>query len=142
MGRAARLGGVLARGRAIEQAGRFAGGTTWPVRRAGRGLQRLGATSVRFERSRGLHGLAQVAATRPGHPLRAGLEHLTTAVRSAGPARSLHEFVRSPGGLLDEATRARDLGPGAVLWLSGGHAVDVVQSTVGVPYTPQQRSAW
>ena len=24
----------------------------------------------------------------------------------------------------------------------GGHAADLVQSTVGVPYTPQQRSAW
>ena len=142
MGRAARLGGVLARGRAVEQAGRFAAGTTWPVRGAGRGLRLLGATSVRFERCRGLHGLAQVAATRPGHELRAGLGHLTLAVRSAGRSRTLHEFVQSPGGLLDEVTRARDQGPGAVLWLSGGHAADLVQSTVGVPYTPQQRPAW
>ena len=142
VGRAARLGAVMAHGRAVGQAGE-------PSRRrdprgpVGRtGLQRLGATPVRFERSRGLHGLAEVAATRPGHELSSAAGHLADALRSGTAARSLGELVRSPGGLLDEIARAGRQGPGAVVWLTGGHAADVAQATVGVPFSPQPSEAW
>jgi hypothetical protein len=141
LGRAARLGAALSRGRAIEQAERLAAVRRRGPAMAGRALQRLTASPLHFERSRGLHGLAQLATIRPGRELSAAANHLAVAVRSVSATRSLTDLLRSPGGLLDEIARVRSEGPGALLWLSGGHAADVAQATVGAPFTPESSGA-
>jgi hypothetical protein len=141
LGRAARLGAVLSRDRAIEQAARYVAVRRRGPALAGRALRRLATTPLHFERSRGLHGVAQLVSARPGRELTAAADHLAVAVRSASATRSLGDFLRSPGGLLDEIARTSSEGPGALLWLSGGHTVDAVQATVGVPFTPQSSGA-
>jgi hypothetical protein len=136
LGRAARLGAAMSRAGAVERAAAHAAIPRLGSAAAGRGLQRLAASPVRFERSRGLHGLAQVAATRPGRDVAANATHLVEAVRSSRAVRSLPALLRSPGGLLHEIAQVRREGAGAVLWLSGGHAAEVAQATVGVPFAP------
>jgi uncharacterized protein YukE len=141
LGRAARLGATLSRGRAIEQAAGLAAVRRRGPALAGRALQRLAATPLHFERSRGLHGVAQLVRARPGREVAAAANHLAVAVRSAAATRSLSDLLRSPGGLLDEIARASSEGPGGLLWLSGGHTIDAVQATAGVPFTPQTSGA-
>jgi hypothetical protein len=131
----------MTRARAVEQAAGHAAVPRLGAGLAGRALERLATDPVRYERSRGLHGLAQVATTRPGREVAASVTHLAAAVRGLGATRSLPDLLRSPGGLLDEIALARRQGPAAVVWLSGGHATDVAQATVGVPFTPASAGA-
>ena len=129
--RAARLGAVMSHAAALEQAARHAGRPIRGVAAMGRGLQRLGPAD-RFERSRGLHGLAALPEHRPGGGVRVAALQLGGAVRAGLPPRSLPEFLRSPGGLLDEIAVARRQGPGGPIWLAGGHGLQSMQVSLGL----------
>ncbi len=131
LGRAARLGAVMSHEAALEQAARHAGRPIRGAAAMGRGLQRL-TMADRFERSRGLHGLAALPEHRPGGGVRISAQQLRGALRAGVPTRSLPELLRSPGGLLDEIAVARRQGPGGPIWLAGGHGLQSMQVSLGV----------
>jgi uncharacterized protein YukE len=123
VGKAARLGSAMSRETALARAADRAAGTRrWQVRQ-GQVLHAL-AGPLRFERSRGVHGLAAVRDTSLAHETRSGWAQFRVAVQVGVGSRSAGSFLRSPGGLLDEIAWARGSGPSGATWLAGSYAID------------------
>jgi hypothetical protein len=130
MGKAARLGAVMSRESALAAAAeRTASSRPWRAAH-GRALEAL-ASPLRFERSRGLHGLAAVRSAGLADEARQGWSQLVASVQTSIGTRSMQHFLRSPGGLLDDLAWARAAGPRGAAWLWGGVGIDTVAASNG-----------
>ncbi len=131
LGRAARLGALMSREAAVARAVRGVGANRLGSVLWGRALRAM-ARPARFEGARGLHGLAAAGPVGVARDTAVASRDLAAAVQVGAGLRSLPDFLRSPGGLLDDIARARAQGAGGVAWLMGSHVADVVQAGVGL----------
>jgi uncharacterized protein YukE len=139
-GKAAKLGAFMSREAAVANAVERVA-TARPLRAVhGKGLLKV-STPQRFERTRGLHGLASLTPVRPISETQEATRQFAQSVQVGVGLRSLADFLRSPGGLLDDIARARLQQRGGTLWLAGSHGADSAQAGAGVLTSPPSGGA-